>query len=43
MPDLKEMIETIGQSFEEFKAANDLRIKELEKGKSDPVLAKGRR
>ena len=39
MPDLKEMIETIGQSFEEFKAANDLRIKELEKGKSDPVLA----
>lgn len=39
MPELKEMIEAIGRTFEEFKAANDLRIKELEKGKSDPVLA----
>ena len=39
MPELKEMIEAIGRSFEEFKASNDLRIKELEKGKGDPVLA----
>ena len=39
MPELKEVIEGIGRAFEEFKAANDLRIKELEKGKSDPILA----
>ena len=38
--ELKDMIEAIGRAFEEFKAANDLRIKALEKtGTADPVLA----
>ncbi len=36
--ELKETIESLGKAFEEFKAANDLRLKELEKGKVDPVL-----
>jgi len=39
MPEIKETIEAIGKAFEEFKAANDTRLKEIEKGKSDPVLA----
>jgi HK97 family phage major capsid protein len=39
MLELKEMIEAIGKAFEEFKAANDLRIKALEaKGSVDPIL-----
>lgn len=38
-PDIKQAIEDIGKSFEEFKAANDLRLKEIEKkGSSDPIL-----
>ncbi len=37
--ELRETIEKLGTAFEQFKAANDLRIKELEKGKVDPVLA----
>jgi HK97 family phage major capsid protein len=37
--ELKEIIEGIGRSFEEFKAANDLRIKAIEaKGHADPLL-----
>jgi len=39
MDELKKMIEAIGKAFEEFKAANDLRIKEIEGGRHDPVLA----
>ncbi len=40
MPELKETIEALGKAFEEFKAANDLRLKEIEKkGGADPVLA----
>jgi HK97 family phage major capsid protein len=39
MDELKKLIEALGRAFEEFKAANDLRIKELEKGRNDPVLA----
>ncbi|MHB8110511.1 MAG: phage major capsid protein [Syntrophorhabdaceae bacterium] len=39
MDELKRMIEAIGKAFEEFKAANDLRIKEIENGRHDPVLA----
>jgi len=39
MAELKETIETIGKAFEAFKADNDKRIKELESGKSDPILS----
>ena len=39
MDELKKLIEALGRAFEEFKAENDKRIKELEKGKTDPVLA----
>lgn len=40
MPELKEMIESIGRAFDEFKASNDLRLKEIEKkGSVDAVLA----
>lgn len=37
--ELRETIQALGTAFEQFKAANDLRLKELEKGKADPVLA----
>lgn len=37
--DLKEVIEGIGKAFDEFKAANDKRLKEIEaKGSADPLL-----
>lgn len=37
--DINEIIQAIGQSFEEFKAANDERIKQIEsKGSADPLL-----
>jgi len=37
--ELKEMIEAIGRSFEQFKAENDARIKQIEaKGIADPLL-----
>lgn len=37
--DLQETIQAIGKSFEEFKAANDERIKQIEsKGSADPLL-----
>ncbi|MDD3847581.1 MAG: phage major capsid protein, partial [Syntrophorhabdaceae bacterium] len=40
MDELKKLIEALGRAFEEFKAANDLRIKALEtKGSVDVVLA----
>lgn len=39
MEELKRMIEAIGKAFEEFKAENDKRIKEIESGRNDPVLA----
>lgn len=39
MDELKKLIEALGRTFEEFKAENDKRLKELEKGKSDPILA----
>lgn len=38
--ELKEMIEAIGRAFEQFKAENDVRIKQIEaKGGGDPLLA----
>ncbi len=39
MDELKKLIEALGQAFEEFKAENDKRIKEIESGRNDPVLA----
>lgn len=37
--ELKEMIEAIGRAFEQFKAENDARIKQIEtKGYADPLL-----
>lgn len=39
MDELKRLIEDLGRAFEEFKAANDLRIKEIENGRHDAVLA----
>ncbi len=36
--ELKEIIEKLGQTFEEFKAANDKRLEELKKGKADAVV-----
>lgn len=39
MPELKEVIESLGRSFEAFKAENDARLKEIEaKGGADPLL-----
>ena len=38
--ELKETIESIGRAFEQFKAENDARLKEIEKkGHADPLLA----
>ncbi len=38
--ELKEMIDAIGKAFEQFKAENDARIKQIEaKGNVDPLLA----
>lgn len=38
--ELKETIESIGRAFEQFKAENDARLKEIEKkGSADPLLA----
>lgn len=39
MDELKKLIEALGKAFEEFKAENDKRIKEIENGRNDPVLA----
>ena len=39
MDELKKLIEALGRAFEEFKAENDKRIKEIENGRHDPVLA----
>jgi len=40
MDELRKMIEAIGRAFEEFKAANDERLKAIEaKGSADPLLA----
>lgn len=36
--ELKETIESIGKAFEEFKAENDKRLKELDANKNDPIL-----
>jgi HK97 family phage major capsid protein len=36
--ELKKLVEEIGRTFEEFKQANDLQIKELKSGKADVVL-----
>ena len=38
MQDIKSLIHDINQSFTEFKAKNDQRLKELEKGRKDPLL-----
>jgi HK97 family phage major capsid protein len=38
--ELKEVVQALGSAFDEFKAANDDRIKQIEaKGSSDPLLA----
>jgi HK97 family phage major capsid protein len=38
-PDLKTAVDAVNRGFEEFKAANDLRLKEIEKkGAADPLL-----
>lgn len=40
MDELKKLIESLGKTFETFKAENDARIKQIEaKGQADPVLA----
>lgn len=39
MDELKKLIEALGRTFEEFKAENDKRLKEIEKGRTDVVLA----
>ena len=39
MDELKKLIEALGKAFEEFKAENDKRIKEIENGRNDPILA----
>lgn len=39
MEEIKSAIDALGRTFEEFKQANDLRLKEMEKGKQDVVLA----
>ena len=41
MPDVaevKEAVEKLGKTFEEFKSVNDKRLEELKKGKNDPLL-----
>ncbi len=38
MQDVKSLIHDINQSFAEFKTKNDQRLKELEKGRKDPLL-----
>lgn len=38
-PEVKAMIERFNNTFEEFKNANDARIKAIENGKSDPLQA----
>lgn len=38
MPETKELIEEINKGFEEFKVKNDQRLKELEKGRNDPLI-----
>ncbi len=39
MEELKKLIEAIGRAFEQFKAENDVRIKQIEaKGMADPRL-----
>jgi HK97 family phage major capsid protein len=38
MPEVKRLVDEIGRTFEEFKQANDLQIKELKSGKADVVL-----
>lgn len=40
MEELKKIIEAIGRAFEQFKAENDARLKEIEKkGYADPILS----
>jgi hypothetical protein len=40
--DINVVIEDLGHAFEEFKAENDNRLKEIEKkGHADPLLAEG--
>lgn len=40
MPELKQVIEDLGTTFQAFKAENDARLKEIEaKGHTDPLLA----
>ena len=40
MKEIKDTIQALGTAFEEFKAANDARLKEIEtKGHADPLLA----
>jgi HK97 family phage major capsid protein len=37
--ELKETITALGTAFEQFKATNDQRLAEIEKGKPDPLVA----
>jgi len=39
MKEVKDLIESLGRAFEEFKVENDKRIKEIENGRHDPLLA----
>lgn len=40
MKEIKDLVENLGRAFEEFKAENDKRLKEVEtKGHADPLLA----
>lgn len=38
MQDIKQLVQDINRSFQEFKARNDQRLRELEKGRNDPLL-----
>ncbi|CAI2719745.1 phage major capsid protein [Nitrospina watsonii] len=38
MQDIKQLVHDINHSFQEFKARNDQRLSELEKGRKDPLL-----
>ena len=39
MEELKKIIEALGRAFEEFRAANDTRLKQIEaRGAADPLL-----
>jgi len=38
MQDIKQLVHDINQSFQEFKSRNDQRLRELEKGRNDPLL-----